>query len=239
MQQALLIGNSDGIGLATTRRLLSKGWNVLGVSRSVSPIADSAYQHRVADVADPKYPALLDELIVSHPLDLCIFCVGIGEKLDLLDMSSEASVIDVNLTSMVKTAARVIPAMVRRGGGHFIGLSSLADELRSDEAASYCASKAGFSSYLDSLAVASKPRGVHVTNIRFGFVDTKMAKGDSKPFMMSVDRAVDHLEYCIRHRPVRYSAPRIVIPLLKLLKLLTRLRVIDALRKEKNVPKGQ
>jgi hypothetical protein len=27
-----------------------------------------------------------------------------------------------------------------------------------------------------------------------GFVDTKMAKGDVKPFMMSVEKAVDHLE---------------------------------------------
>jgi short-subunit dehydrogenase len=221
----MLIGNSDGIGLATTKRLLAAGWNVMGVSRSASPITHSAYQHRVVDVSDPKYPALLDELVLSHPLDLCIFCVGIGERLDLLDMSNEAMVIDVNLTSMVRTAARVIPAMVRRGSGHFIGLSSLADELRSDEAASYCASKAGFSSYLGSLAFASRAKGVHVTNIRFGFVDTKMAKSDFKPFMMGVDRAVDHVEYCIRHRPARYSAPRIVIPLLKLAKLLVKLRV--------------
>jgi len=28
---ALLIGNSDGIGLATTRRLLAAGWGIMGV----------------------------------------------------------------------------------------------------------------------------------------------------------------------------------------------------------------
>jgi short-subunit dehydrogenase len=233
----VLIGNSDGIGLATTKRLLASGWNVLGVSKSESLVRHREYQHRVADVTDPKYPELLDELVLSHPLDLCIFFVGIGERLDLLDMSSEAKVIDVNLTSMVKTASRVIPAMVRQGSGHFIGLSSLADELHSDEAAAYCASKAGFSSYLLSLASATRARGVYVTNIRFGFVDTKMAKSDSRPFMMSVDKAVDHVEYCIRHKPERYSAPRIVIPLLKLLKLLVKLRVIDPLRRKKSATK--
>jgi NAD(P)-dependent dehydrogenase (short-subunit alcohol dehydrogenase family) len=31
---ALIVGNSDGIGLALTRRLLGEGWRVTGVSRS-------------------------------------------------------------------------------------------------------------------------------------------------------------------------------------------------------------
>jgi short-subunit dehydrogenase len=114
--------------------------------------------------------------------------------------------------------------MVKRGQGHFIGVSSLADELLSSDAPAYFASKAGFSSYLGGLALALKPRGVHVTNIRFGFVDTKMAKGDFKPFMMSIEKAVDHVEHCIRARPVRHVAPRMAIPLVKCLKLMTRLR---------------
>ena len=43
-------------------------------------------------------------------------------------------------------------------------------------APSYSASKAGLSSWLGGLALALRPRGVHVTNVRLGFVDTKMAK---------------------------------------------------------------
>ena len=115
--------------------------------------------------------------------------------------------------------------MVKRGQGHFIGLSSLADELVSAEAPSYNASKAGFSNYLEGLALALKPKGVHVTNIRFGFVDTKMAKSDVRPFMMNVDKAVDHLEYCIGKKPVRYTAPKVAIPLVKMIKLMTKLGV--------------
>ena len=71
--------------------------------------------------------------------------------------------------------------------------------------------------------MALKPRGVHVTNLRFGFVDTKMAKGDVKPFMMSVEKAVDHLELCINKKPIRYTAPKIAIPLVKFRKLMMRL----------------
>lgn len=222
--KALLVGNSDGIGLATTRRLLAAGWDVTGLSRSESPIAAGTYRHRVADVADRHYAEVIEELVRNGPMDLCIYFAGIGDLLDPLDMSKEARIFDVNLTGMVKTAAGVIPTMVKRGQGHFIGVSSLADELLSADAPAYFASKAGFSSYLGGLALALKPRGVHVTNIRFGFVDTKMAKGDFKPFMMSVEKAVDHVEHCIRARPVRHVAPRMAIPLVKCLKVMTRFR---------------
>jgi short-subunit dehydrogenase len=224
-QRALLVGNSDGIGLATTRRLLAGGWSVLGVSRSASPIESPAYHHRVLDVGDSRYPELIGELVRGVPLDLCIYFVGIGEFLDLADMSGEARVIDVNLTGMVRTAAAVIPPMVSRGQGHFIGASSMADELLSAEAPSYNASKAGFSSYLGGLALALRPRGVHVTNVRFGFVDTKMAKSRKKPFMMSVEKAADHLETCIRRKPASYTAPFAAMPMMKLLKLVVRSRL--------------
>ena len=221
-RRALLVGNSDGIGLAMTRRLLAAGWEVVGVSRSESPIQDGAYHHQIADVGNPRYPEVLEDLVLQAPLDLCIYCAGIGELLDPLAMHAEARIIDVNLTGMVRTAAVVIPQMVRRGRGHFIGISSLADEIISANAPSYHASKAGFSNYLGGLAMALKPLGVSVTTVRFGFVDTKMAKGEVKPFLMTVERAVDHLERCITRRPVSYTAPRVAVPLIKIRKLMLR-----------------
>jgi short-subunit dehydrogenase len=221
--RAMLVGNSDGIGLATTKRLLATGWGIIGVSRSESPITNTDYNHRVADVSESRYTDLINELLLIGPLDLCIYFVGIGEILNPLEMSGEARIIDVNLTGMVRTAALVIPQMVRNGRGHFIGVSSVADELFSSEAPSYHASKAGFSNYLGGLALAVKPRGVHVTNVRFGFVDTKMAKGDVKPFIMSAERAVDHLENCIRKKPFCYTAPQIVVPIIKFRKLMMKL----------------
>jgi short-subunit dehydrogenase len=160
---------------------------------------------------------------LGYSFDLCIYFAGIGELLDLKDMRDEPRIIDVNLTCMVRTAAAVIPRMVEMGKGHFIGISSLADELLSAEAPSYHASKAGFSNYLGGLALALKPKGVFVTNVRFGFVDTKMAKGDVKPFMMSVEKAIDHLQTCIEKKPICYTAPSIAIPMVKFRKLMMRL----------------
>jgi len=222
-RKALLVGNTDGIGLAATRRLLACEWDVIGVSRRASPIDNSAYRHTVIDVSDSRYAEVIAGLVRDVPLDLCIYFAGIGQFLDLADMGGEARVIDVNLIGMVRTAAAVIPPMVSRGRGHFIGISSMADELLSAEAPSYHASKAGFSGYLDSLALALKPKGLHVTNVRFGFVDTKMAKGDVKPFMMSVENAVDHLLTCIRRKPRRYTAPLIAVPMVKFRKLMMAL----------------
>lgn len=215
-KKALLIGNSDGIGLAVTRALLKGGWFVSAISRSASPLADPSYRHIVARVDDGEYGARLESLLEEEwPFDLCLYCAGIGELLDLSDMGGEAAIFEVNLLGMVKTASLVLPRMVRQGRGHFIGLSSLADAMLSPEAPSYHASKAGFSSYLEGLALALKPRGVQVTNVRFGFVDTKMAKGSVKPFMMGVERAAAHVLACIEKRPARYTAPRMMIPLVK------------------------
>jgi len=224
--KALLIGNSDGIGLTTTEELLKRGWKVVGISRSDSPIQDPSYEHIVAEVQNAEYSGRLKSVLEKHePIDLCIFCAGIGEVLDPSNMEGEVKILEVNLLGMVKTASCVIPLMVKRGKGHFIGISSVADELVSAEAPSYHASKAGFSNYLEGLALALEPRGVYVSNIRFGFVDTKMAKGDVKPFMMGVERAAQHLLSCIEKKPVRYTAPWFVTPLVKFRSLMLRLSI--------------
>jgi len=223
LKHALMIGNSDGIGLAATEKLLTDAWDIVGISKSESPIEDTNYHHYIADIGDKKYTELLDELIFEHSFDLCIYFAGIGELLDFQNMKNEPSIIDVNLTGMVKAVAAIIPTMVNRRKGHFIGISSVADDLFSAEAPSYNASKAGFSNYLGGLALALKPKGVFVTNVRFGFVDTKMAKGDIKPFMMSVEQAIDHLQICFKKKPARYTAPRIITQLVKLRKLMMKL----------------
>ena len=44
--------------------------------------------------------------------------------------------------------------------------------------------------------------------MRFGFVDTKMAKSPVTPFQISRERAVDVLIRCIRTRPAIVSYPR-------------------------------
>ena len=226
-KKAIIIGNSDGIGLALTGKLLEMDWKVTGISRSETSIRDSSYNHMVAEVQDDEYlPVLRSVFEEDDGIDVCVYCAGVGELLDFSDMHGEEMIFEVNLLGMIRTASVLMPEMIRRGHGHLIGISSVADEILSAEAPSYHASKAGFSNYLEGLALAARQRGVFVTNVRFGFVDTKMAKGDVKPFMMTVERAAGHLLKCIEKKPVRYTVPRVVIPLIKLRALMMWLKIL-------------
>jgi len=224
-RRALIIGNSDGIGLALTRLLLDAGWSVAGISRRASPVDHEQYEHRVADILDREFYRTALRELWTDDTTTCIFCAGIGESVDLTNMAYEETVFDVNLTGAITAISEVVPAMVTRGNGHFIGLSSQADTFTNADAPSYSASKAGLSSYLHGLALAVRRKGVHVTNIRFGFVDTKMAKADVQPFMISVDKAARVVYRCMRKRPMRYTYPKRMAALMWFVRWGPRLRL--------------
>jgi NAD(P)-dependent dehydrogenase (short-subunit alcohol dehydrogenase family) len=227
MPTALVIGSSAGIGLATARRLLGAGWTVGGLARRAAPIDDAGYRHWLGDVRSPELPAQLaaacDEL---GPLDACVYATGVGRLVDLSDLSGEPDVFAVNLSGLVITASVVLPRMLAAGRGHLLGLSSQADRLIDAQAPSYNASKAAMSSYLEGLALACRPRGVHVTNVRFGFVDTEMSRSSGpRPFLISAERAAELVERCLRKRPIRFTYPLRMAALLWLVRWPTRLRI--------------
>lgn len=223
--RALIVGNTDGIGLALTSRLLGSGWTVVGLSRRASALETPGYHHWVADVSAAEYRPGLQKLQASQgPFDVCVYCAGVGEFLDLDNLAGETHIFRVNLIGAVETAAVVLPPMIAAGCGHFIGLSSIGDGV-SAEAPGYAASKAGLSSYLEGLALALRPRGVRVTNLRLGFVETKMAKSRVRPFMVTADRAVDIILRCFRQRPGRMTYPKRMAALAWLLSRFTSMKL--------------
>jgi len=223
-KKAVIIGNSDGIGLCLTKRLLNSGWIVQGFSRSPSNIKDENYKHIVIDVTSSDYTAKLSEH-TSDEITLCVYCAGIGEQLDFDNLKQEEKTFHVNLIGAIKTIETILPGMKKLKFGHMIVLSSIGDIVITPEAPSYYASKAGLSSYVESMALAIKPYNVAITNIRFGFVDTKMAKGDHFPFMMSVEKSVDHIMHCVKKRPIRFTRPRKMAFLALIHRWYTRLKI--------------
>ncbi len=222
----LLIGNSDGIGAAVTRALIAQGNQVVGISRSPSPLGPDGPKHIIQDISAPEYPERLCRLILENgTFDSCIFCAAIGSKLKLPDLSQEAHVIEVNFTAMVHTFAALLPTWLKKGHGHFIGLSSLADDFYNRDAPSYTASKAGFSNYLISMAFKLKSQGIHVTNIRFGYVDTKLPKASWKPMMMTPEQAATHVLRCLKSKPIQLSVPKLAGLALHSIRLMQSLRV--------------
>jgi len=222
----LLIGNSDGIGLATTRLLLDEGRRVLGISRSASPIEHDRYEHLALDVTTPGFREALADRCSRHPdLTTCIHCAAVGNELDATTWEGERRTFDVNLMSVVTTLEVLVPHMIARGGGHVVVLSSLADVLYNAGAPAYSGSKAGLSCYLGGLALRLRDQGVHVTNVRFGYVDTKLADSPVRPFMITTERAARVLRRCLDRRPMRVSYPRIPALLVNLLRLWLAVRV--------------
>lgn len=225
---AILIGNSDGIGLACTRLLLKRGWRVIGVSRSSSPLEleHDRYSHHVIDVTSSEYLTVLQQILEPlKQLDVAIYCAGVGDLLDLKDLSKETRTFEVNTLGGVRATEVVLSRFVAQGYGHFIGLSSVADAIHAPRSPAYGASKAGVSRYWESLGLQFKGSRIHVSNLRFGFVDTKMAKATSKPFLLSAEQAAEKIGSVIERPRIRVTRPRRLVPLLWALGLMTRIRL--------------
>lgn len=209
-RSALLIGNSDGIGLALTKQLLQRSFTVTGISKSPSPITHEAYRHIEHDVTSADYGDTLEHAVPSGPIHLCVYCAGIGENFALDQLGRDVLTLQVNLIGIVQTLQHVLPRMVAQPPAVFAGLSSLADVLPSGDAPAYAASKTGMTYYLEGLARAVRQTGVSIVNVRLGFVDTKMAKSPWKPFMLSPDQAATRiLGSLLKDRPpIRVDVPK-------------------------------
>jgi len=223
---ALLIGNSDGIGLETTRLLLERGWRVVGMSRSPSPVVHGNYRHLVQDVAAVDFEGALRELVAVETPDLCVYCAGIGCGDDLADLGRQTAALRVNFMAAAVATEVVVGAMLARGTGQFIGLSSVADVLISPNSPAYAASKAGISRYWEGLGLmlkAKKVSGVAISNVRFGFVDTKMAKAPWKPWMITPRKAAEFLLGVVERPRLRATKPLRMAFLVWLVSLVYRL----------------
>ena len=226
----LIVGNSDGIGLALTRRLLERGYRVLGVSRRESPVAHGAYRHVVSDVTHTDYATKLDALLKDEPiLYAAYYCAAIGERTNVEELAPDLHVFDVNLMGAVRTAQRLLPLFFARGDGRFIVLSSQADVIVNPEAASYTASKAAVSAYFEGLGLKLRKSKVRICNVRFGFVDTKLARAGIKPFLIKSERAALRLERLLDGPvPLRLTYPKRTRLLVAIAALVQRLRVAVA-----------
>ncbi len=207
-QHALVIGNSDGIGLATTRALLARGAMVTGISRRPAPIDHPQYEHIVQDVAEPAFRDILAGHLRHQPdIDLCVYSAGIGTDLDLENLASETRTFAVNVMGAVTATEIVLGHMIARDHGHFIGLSSTADVLWSAQVPAYTGSKAGISRYWEGLGLALRGRKVKITNVRFGFVDTKMAQAPFRPFLIDTDEAARFILAQVGKNRIRATKP--------------------------------
>jgi NAD(P)-dependent dehydrogenase (short-subunit alcohol dehydrogenase family) len=230
----LVVGCSDGIGLSLTNLLVERGHRVVGISRRSSPLRDANYTHHVLDVTSPDYSSALEGILASlEGLDHVVYGAGIGNRWDEGGIHEDAHVFQVNLLGALSTAACALPHL-DTSAGTFLVLSSQADAIVSHEAPSYCASKAALSSYFEGLGLGYRRAGrrARISNLRLGFVDTKMARSGWQPFRITARHAAEVVcSHLFGACPLRITYPRKMAPLVALIAWIQRCRVAWAYRR--------
>ena len=98
--------------------------------------------------------------------------------------------IRVNVLGVIYSIEAVLPGMIARKSGHLLAISSLGAFKGLPGESAYCASKAAVNAYMEGLRIALRSKGVVVTTVCPGFVETPMTPMDSAtPFLMSADAA--------------------------------------------------
>jgi short-subunit dehydrogenase len=203
---AVVTGASRGIGAAVARRLAAPGLHMLLVARDAARLAETAaacaavgavVRSAGVDVADgPAMAAMLAEQDAAWPIDFVFANAGIstgrhGGRLEPAERA--AAVIRVNLEGVVNTVGPLAEPMAARGRGRIGLVSSIAGLLPLPDTPAYCASKSGLIAYGLALDATLRPRGVSVSVLCPGFIDTDMSGryAGNKPFQMSAARAAD------------------------------------------------
>jgi len=219
---AFVTGASSGIGFELSKRLAKEGIEVGIAARREEELRKLAreieeqggrarvYPLDVADVdATTRTLERADDEMGG--VDLVVANAGVGNhrwsgKLSYRDC---APVIAVNVQGAVATLTALLPRMVERKRGHLVGISSLAQYRGMPNGATYSASKAFLSHFLEGVRIDLRGTGVAVTDVRPGFVRTPMTAPSPfpMPFMMDLDDAVDAIA-----RGIRASSPIVAFP---------------------------
>jgi len=199
MKKAIVVGATSGIGKELAR-LLAKNGYLVGVTGRRKALLVSLKQEqpesfffKIFDVTDTTLSILeLNELVAElGGLDLLIISSGTGELNDNLDFEPEKRTIDTNVIGFTAIADWAFNHFRNQEFGHLAAISSIAGIRGSRQSPSYGATKAYQINYLQALRQkAGKLKlPITITDIRPGFVDTDMAKGDGLFWLASVEKA--------------------------------------------------
>ncbi len=178
---ALVTGASAGIGLAVCRRLVAGGARVAMVARTQATLEAAAAElgggeRAVAfplDVGDLAALERLPEEAVARcgRLDYLVNNAGVHHRGPVLQRTPAelAQMVNVNLAAPV-VLTRAALAYLPRGGA--VNVASLAGFLPVRDAATYSASKAGLRAFARALDDELRPRGIRVSSVSPGPVDT-------------------------------------------------------------------
>ena len=178
MPSVLVTGASRGIGLAVTRHLSERGWDVYATARSASDLRDLGQMPKVhpiqLDVSDRSAVAALPAYLPAK-LDAVVNNAGIIVQgpVEATSPDDLARQLDVNVTSQIAVVQAVLP-LLRQARGRVVFMSSVSGLITLPGTGAYSASKYALESLADALRMELRPWRIPVSLIEPGPTRTDM-----------------------------------------------------------------
>ncbi len=187
MSVALVTGGTAGIGAAFAAQLAREGSDLVLVARTETRLTAKATELSqrygiavetiAADLSTDDGLGRVEARVTdsSASIDLLINNAGFGLPADFLDsdIAAEEGMLAVNVRAVLRLTHAALPAMIERGSGGIINVSSMAGSVPTATGATYGASKAWVTSFTESLSMMVAGRGVQLTALCPGFTRTE------------------------------------------------------------------
>jgi NAD(P)-dependent dehydrogenase (short-subunit alcohol dehydrogenase family) len=172
-RSAIVTGGADGIGRATTERLLASGANVRMWDISEANIARAREEIGAGEALSGARVDITDEgqveaaaraaLAELGGVDILVNNAGIAgpaKKSWEYSLAEWQSVVDLDLTAVFLCCRAFMPHMMERGYGRIVNIASIAGKEGNPNACAYSATKAGVIGLTKSLAKEMADTGV-------------------------------------------------------------------------------
>ncbi len=193
-----VVGASSGIGAALARELLGRGARVAVSARNAAALAALGAELQIAlDVRDAH--ALRDAATRIRRdfggVDLVVYCAGTYRAMRAggFDLARALEHDDVNYRGALHLLDAVLPLLLEQGAGHLSLVSSVAGWRGLPQALAYAPTKAALIRLAEVLYLDLRPRGVGVSVVNPGFVDTPLTAGNdfAMPALLGPRQAAD------------------------------------------------
>lgn len=229
MKKAIIIGATSGIGNELAKTLAENGYKVGITGRrktELEKLLRSNPNNYIINSFDcttennsKKLTELTDQI---GGLDILILSSGTGDLNEKLNFEIENKTNLLNVNAFTEIVDWSFNYFQKVGKGHLVAISSIAGIRGSRVAPAYNASKAYQINYLEGLRQkATKIKNpIYVTDIRPGFVDTDMAKGEGQFWVATKEKAARQIfEIIKKKKGIGYVTKRwwIIAKLLRLI----------------------
>ena len=191
----LLLAEGHTLGVAARREDRLQAFKQLAPDRVEVAAIDVT-----ADDAADRMRELIDRL---GGMDLFFYASGIGKQNRTLEPDIELNTVNTNGMGFTRMIGEAYRYFAGRGEGHIAAITSIAGTKGLGPAPSYSATKAMQNTYLQALEQQANARGLNIrfTDIRPGFVDTDLLKGDFHyPMMLKPEKVARQIVRAIHSK---------------------------------------